>query len=191
MTLGVADIERWDPATVRDVAAAATSRADAAAETALALATLPAFALWDGLAAAAAHASMAQTRAELDAHAGEARAVARAATEAAEAIDILKADLRRLEDDAHRAHLEIDRDSTTLVPTAGFRGDPGGLPHPEGSAVRPAGRDHRPRQSGGRRTGAGDLAAEQWAPPRSPSSPAEASAALPAEAIALLGGGTP
>jgi pimeloyl-ACP methyl ester carboxylesterase len=184
MTLGVADIERWDPATVRDVAAAATSRADAAAETALALATLPAFALWDGLAAAAAHASMAQTRAELDAHAGEARAVARAATDAAEEIDILKADLRRLEDDAHRAHLEIDRDSATLVPTAGFRGDPAdSRTQRDLLSARLAEIIGRANRVDGELAQAISLA-EQWAPPRSPSLPAEASAALPAEAIA-------
>lgn len=126
MTLSLADIDRWDPATLRDVAAAATSRAESAAETALALATLPAFALWDGLAAAAAQASMAVTRTELDAHAEEARTVARVVTHAADEIDALKADLHRLDDDAHRAHLDIDRDSATLVPTPGFPGGPAG-----------------------------------------------------------------
>jgi len=126
MTLSLADIDRWDPATLRDVAAAATSRAESAAETALALATLPAFALWDGLAAAAAQASMAVTRTELDAHAEEARTVARVVTHAADEIDALKADLHRLDDDAHRAHLDIDRDSATLVPAPGFPGGPAG-----------------------------------------------------------------
>jgi len=184
MTLAVADIDRWDPATVRDVAAAATSRADAAAETSLALATLPAFALWDGLAAAAAHASMAATRAELEAHAEEARAVARAAERAAEEIDSLKADLRRLEDDAHRAHLDIDRESSTILPTPGLPG--------RGAQIN-AGADllsarlaeiiDRANRVDTELTQAISLA-EQWAPPRSPAAPTEGPAALPAEAIA-------
>ncbi len=184
MTLGVADIDRWDPATVRDVAAAATSRAEAATETALALAALPAFALWDGLAAAAAHASMAATRAELDAHAGEARAVARAATEAAEAIDRLKADLGRLEEDAHRAHLDIDRGSGTLLPAKGFRGDPAGSrAQSDLLSARLTEIVDRANRVDAELAQAISLA-EQWAPPRSPGPAAEQPARLPADAIA-------
>ncbi|MCB0922987.1 MAG: alpha/beta fold hydrolase [Mycobacterium sp.] len=184
MTLGVADIDRWDPATVRDVAAAADSRAEAAAETALALVTLPALALWDGLAAAAAHASTAEIRTVLDAHAAEARAVARAATRAAEAIDAVKADLRRLDDDAHRCHLAIDRDSGTLVPEPGGSGGAQAF-GAEGELLgaRLTAIVERANSIDAELAQAITLA-EQWAPPPSPTAPAGAPASLPADAIA-------
>lgn len=184
MTLGVADIDRWDPATVRDVAGAATSRAEAATETALALAALPAFALWDGLAATAAHAAMAQTRAALEVHAAEARAVARAAIHAAEAIDTLKADLRRLEDDAHRADLDIDRESTTLVPARESHGGPADSTTVKDLlAARLTEIVDRANRVDGELAQAISLA-ERWAPARSPGTSAEEPTRLPAEAIA-------
>ena len=76
MTLTVADIERWDAGSVREVFHAATSRAQAAADAANGLATLPAFETWGGVAAEAAKEAIGKTRRDLDAHGREAQAVA-------------------------------------------------------------------------------------------------------------------
>ncbi len=122
MTLSVADIERWDPEAVREVFHAATARATSASEASSALANLPAFASWGGVAADAARDAMGRTRVDLDAHAGEARAVAQAAERAAQDIDKVKADLRRLTDDAHAARLDIDPATDRVVAGPGYRG---------------------------------------------------------------------
>ncbi len=76
MTLTVADIERWDADSVREVFYAASSRAQAAADAANGLATLPAFTSWGGVAAEAARDAIGKTRKDLDAHGREARIVA-------------------------------------------------------------------------------------------------------------------
>ena len=100
MTIGVADIERWDPGALRDVARAATARALCAEETAAGLAVLPVVAGWDGVAAEAARRALEPIRAGVESHAGQARAVAAAAALAADRIERLKSDLRALRDDA-------------------------------------------------------------------------------------------
>lgn len=122
MTLGVAEIDRWDPQTVRDVAAALAGRARAAELAADTLAALPVFADWEGRAADAARISVAATRAELVAHAEQARAVARAAGRAAEAVDAVKAELGRLEEAAHAEGLDIDHHSGAVLAGPGFHG---------------------------------------------------------------------
>lgn len=122
MTLGVAEIDRWDPQTVRDVAAAAASRARAAEAAARTLAGLAGSTAWDGRAAEVAGLSVQATRTALDAHAGQARAVASATGRAAGAIETIKTDLRRLEDAAHADFLDIDHHSGVVVAGPGFRG---------------------------------------------------------------------
>lgn len=122
MTLSVADIERWDPEAVREVFHAATARATSASEASSALANLPAFASWGGVAADAARDAIGRTRVDLDAHAGEARAVAQAAERAAQDIGKVKADLRRLNEDAHAARLDIDPATDRVVAGPGYRG---------------------------------------------------------------------
>lgn len=122
MTLSVADIERWDPDAVREVFHAATTRATTAREASSALANLPAFASWGGVAADAARDGIGRTTVDLDAHADEAVAVAQAAERAAHDIDKVKADLRRLQDDAQAARLEIDPATNRVVAGPGYRG---------------------------------------------------------------------
>ena len=121
VTLGPADIDRWDPEQVRAVSVAATSRAESATAVSEALARLPLLSGWTGLAAIAASAAIDLTRAELDAHAEEARAVARATDKAAGDIDRLKWLLRNLDDDAQSAGLIVDRVSGTVIPDTGIR----------------------------------------------------------------------
>ena len=124
MTLGPADIDRWDPEQVRAVSEAATARAESAESVSAALRRLPAMSWWSGFAANAAYEAVAMTRLALDAHAEEARVVARAAAEAAEDIDRLKLRLRSLDEDAHAAMLMIDRVTGTVLPETGYRGSP-------------------------------------------------------------------
>lgn len=122
MALGVAEIERWDPEAVREVFHAAGARATSSNQAALALAELPTFATWGGVAAAAAREAIGKTRVDLDADAHEARAVAQAAEQAAQDIEKIKVDLRRLEDEAHAAKLAIDAATSRVLPTPGFTG---------------------------------------------------------------------
>ena len=127
MTLTVAEIERWDPEAVREVFHAASARATSATEASLALATLPAFSTWGGVAADAARDALGKTRVDLDAHANEARAVAEAAEHAAEGIEKVKVDLRQLEEDAHAAGLQVDPTTSSVVRGRGFKGTPAQL----------------------------------------------------------------
>lgn len=122
MSLGVADLDRWDPEGVRDVASAALARAEAAASAAAGLAHLPALTRWEGAAADAARVAVTAIRVDLDAHAEGARALAGAAGTAAEAITRVKAELRRLDDDARDAGLSIDHASGAVLPGPGTAG---------------------------------------------------------------------
>ena len=122
MSLGVADLDRWDPEAVRDVASAALARAEAAASAAAGLAHLPALTKWEGAAADAARVAVTAIRVDLDAHAEGARALAGAAGTAAEAITRVKAELRRLDDDARDAGLNIDHASGAVLPGPGTAG---------------------------------------------------------------------
>ena len=121
MTLTVADIERWDAGSVREVFHAATSRAQAAADAANGLATLPAFETWGGVAAEAAKEAIGKTRRDLDAHGREAQAVANAARSAADEIEQIKSDLASLKADAESLGMEIDSVSGRVLPGRSVR----------------------------------------------------------------------
>ena len=125
MTLTPADIGRLDPVALEAVSRAATARAEAAHVTSMAMTQLPAVAAWDGAAGDAARAAIRGTRLALDAHAEEARAVARAADVAAGDVAHLQAQLRRVDDDAQADGLMIDRDTGTVLPGARLRGTAG------------------------------------------------------------------
>lgn len=91
----------------------------------MAMTQLPAVAAWDGAAGDAARAAIHATRLALDAHAEEARAVARAAGNAAGDVAHLQAELRRLDDDVESAGLMIDRDTGTVLPGDRLHGTAG------------------------------------------------------------------
>ena len=121
MTLTFADIERWDAGSVREVFHAATGRAQAAADAANGLATLPAFETWGGVAAEAAREAIGKTRRDLDAHGREAQAVANAARSAADEIEQIKSDLASLKADAESLGMEIDSVSGRVLPGRSVR----------------------------------------------------------------------
>jgi hypothetical protein len=115
VALSVADVERWDADSVRQVFLAASTRADATLDASRELSTLAVFVTWGGAAAEAAAHSFAQTRQDLDAHGREALAVAAAADRAADSIDRLQAALRELSADAEARGLEVDSESNRIV----------------------------------------------------------------------------
>lgn len=72
MTLSLADIQRWDPEQIDEVADAAADRARTSHQQAQELRNLPVFAAWDGDAASAAKASITATHTRLELSAREA-----------------------------------------------------------------------------------------------------------------------
>ncbi|MFV9632784.1 alpha/beta hydrolase [Mycobacterium neumannii] len=124
MTVSVADIDRWDAGDVREVFNAARGRAEATFEARDGIATLPAFGSWGGDAAEAAKNANEQLRKDLDAHGNEALAVARAADQAAGAVESVKSRLANLRAEASRLGMEIDPVTSTVVPGPNAGGNP-------------------------------------------------------------------
>jgi hypothetical protein len=119
--LTLAEIERWSAGSVRDVAAAARTRANACFDAADGLAKLPAFQTWQGDGGQAAAAAMEKARSELNTHGEEALTVAQAADTAADGVEKVQADLRALKTYAHSLHMEIDSATDTIHPEPGAR----------------------------------------------------------------------
>jgi len=115
VTLSAADIARWDPGEVREVAAAAQTRAQAAFDAADGLGRLPCLTSWGGRAATAAAEAIARTRRDLDAAAGEALLVGQAVRLAAERIEALRSELFRLEGEAAACGLAVDLAGNRIV----------------------------------------------------------------------------
>ena len=122
MTLSPADLERWDPEALQEVSEAARARADCAAQLSAALTGLSVLTGWTGPAALAARTAFDQSRAQVDAHAVETRAVADAAERAAADLRAIKARLREVEERAEAAGIRIDPDTAQLSPGPGFTG---------------------------------------------------------------------
>lgn len=116
MSLTAADIERWDPGAVREVAAAAQSRAQALASAARGLGALPGFGSWTGRAATASREALETLRRELEGSRRDAEAVAQAARRAADGVEAITSDLRRLKVDAALYGFEVDAAANRVVP---------------------------------------------------------------------------
>lgn len=127
MAFSVADILRWDPEAARDVARAANGRAIAASDVATGLQRLPAFATWEGNGADSAYAANTRLRFDLEAHGEDATSVGRAAGTAADGMEKVQSDLRRLQWEAQDVGMEVDPASSRIVPGPGFRGTPAQL----------------------------------------------------------------
>lgn len=108
MTLTIADIDRWSAGDVREVFRAARSRAEAVQEAADGIATLPAFEQWGGDASEAARKANDQRRNDLDAQGRESIAVAKAAGEAADAIEAVQNRLANLREKASQVGLQLN-----------------------------------------------------------------------------------
>jgi hypothetical protein len=116
MTLSIADIERWDAGSVRQIFHVANARAEATFDMSRQLSTLKVFDSWGGAAADAAGHAFAQTRQDLDAHGREALAVANAANKAAGDIEQVQTDLRQLKAEAEAHGLEVAPATNRIVP---------------------------------------------------------------------------
>ena len=115
MKLGVADIDRWDPQAVRDVADASARYAELLRDAANALAVIGEM-NWQGTAFDRAREVFGGTRYELEIQAADALDTARAIGRGAERIDGIRARLRDLEAEAHAGHLGVDRAADAVVP---------------------------------------------------------------------------
>lgn len=122
MSLTVADIDRWSAESVREVFHAATRRAHATADVSRELGSLSVFDAWEGKTADAARHAVATTRQDLDSHGNEAAAVAAAAGKAADGIDKVKADLKKVRELAEKHGLEIDPVTDVVAPAPGAYG---------------------------------------------------------------------
>lgn len=116
MSLTIADIERWNPDSVREVFHAAGQRAQVTSDVSQGLGALAVFGDWQGEAAEAAHHAISTTRGDLDAHGDEAAAVAAAAAKAADDIDKVKADLQNVKNEAEAHGLDVDPVTGTVSP---------------------------------------------------------------------------
>lgn len=108
---------------MRAVFHAATARGQATVEVSRQLSSLAVFDTWEGQTAAARKHHNALIRQDLDAHGNEALAVGAAAGKAADGIDKVQGELRRLRADAAEMGLWIDPLANTVVAGSGFRGD--------------------------------------------------------------------
>lgn len=108
MTLSLADIERWDPATIRAVFDAAIKRSHGTRTASAALTDTMRLLDFGGDAAEAAHAATHRTSQILDTHADACDAVARAAEKSADEVSAIKVRLKAIRDDARDHHLTIN-----------------------------------------------------------------------------------
>ena len=122
--LTVADIERWNAESVREVFHAAGARAQATLDASQQLSSLAVFDTWEGATAEARKHTNATIRQDLDAHGNESLAVARAAGKAADDIERVQSELRKLRHDAAELHMTIDPVSNKVVQDSTFNGPP-------------------------------------------------------------------
>lgn len=108
MTLTIEDVDRWQPASIRDLQSAAADHGAAAKDTAAVVGTLMDQVRWYSDAGAAARASAAKLTQALQAHARECSALATAAGEAAETVTQVKASLEDAKNYAEEHKLKID-----------------------------------------------------------------------------------
>ncbi|MFZ2240971.1 MAG: hypothetical protein WAV90_15775 [Gordonia amarae] len=112
MSLTIADIDRWDAGDVREIFHIVTTVAQASADAANGIATLPVLASWGGDVADAARTSGAKIVIDLNSLEANARIVGAEARAAATAIDGIKNDLRTL-------RTELQALGLTLNPVTG------------------------------------------------------------------------
>lgn len=120
MTLTLADVERWDPATVAAVFEAAIKRAHGTRVASAALSDTIRLLDFGGDAAEAAHLAMHHTTVVLDTHADACEAVARAAEKAVEEITAIKSRLQAISQAARDHGLTVDHATGTVFPPEDF-----------------------------------------------------------------------
>ena len=121
MTLTVADVMRWDPGAVTQVAEAARTRATISTDTAE---RLPTFPDWTGPGSEGAKAAIERVRQALRSDAAAASAAARSADAAARNVAIVKDNLAQVLDAAREFGMVVDPVAGTVHPGPGSLGRP-------------------------------------------------------------------
>lgn len=120
MTLTLADIDRWQPGEVREVATALAKRGASADEVKAGLSRLPLIASWQGSGGNAAKASLDKVSTHLAGHADEMHVISSAMSKAADEIQSVKDTLSGIDRDAHAWGFGIDRATGTVTPADGL-----------------------------------------------------------------------
>lgn len=115
MPLTLADVDRWDASSIRDVASALAKRGASADDVRAGLTKLPLIASWQGSGGDAARASLDKLSAYLAAHGEEMARVSSAARSGADEIDGLKSTLHKIYDDARTEGFSVDPVSGTVT----------------------------------------------------------------------------
>jgi hypothetical protein len=118
MTLTLADIDRWDPATVAAVFEAAIKRAGGTRVASAALHDTMRLLDFGGAAGDAAQLAIQRTTVILDTHADACEAVARAAQQSVEEIAAIKSRLQTIGETARDHRLTIDHTTNVVTPPA-------------------------------------------------------------------------
>lgn len=116
MPLTLADIERWDGSSVREVSDALAKRGASADEVRAGLTKLPLISSWQGIGGDAARASLDKLSAYLAAHGLEMARVSSATGDAADEIERIKASLQRIKSDAQQEGFSIDLATGEVTP---------------------------------------------------------------------------
>lgn len=116
MTLSLADIERWDPASIRAVFEAAIHRARGTRTASAAVTETVRLLDFGGDTAEAAHAAIHHTTLILETHADACEAVGQAAEKSAEEVVAIRWRLQAIRQTARDHHLTIDDATDTVLP---------------------------------------------------------------------------
>lgn len=119
MSLTWADVVRWNPEAIRDVAKSLTKRGVSAQEIADGFKHLPLMGSWEGSSGTAAKASLDKLAKHLVSHADEMAALSKALLKAASEVDEVKKKLTAVYDKAHNWHFDIDTVTGAVTPTLG------------------------------------------------------------------------
>lgn len=118
MTVSLADIDRWDAGSVREVSGALGKRGATAAEVKEGLSRLPLIASWHGGSGDAARASLDKLSTHLAAHADELQTAGVAIGKSADEIQGVKDALSGIDRDAHAWGFDIDRATGEVTPAS-------------------------------------------------------------------------
>ncbi len=125
MSVTLADVDRWDPSAVREVATALGKRGASADEVKSGLSRLPLIASWQGSGGDAARAALDKLSTHLAAHADEMASIAASTNKAADEIDSVRQRLQAIYRDASAERFDVDRASGAVTPLDKTRaGDP-------------------------------------------------------------------
>jgi hypothetical protein len=116
MSISLADIERWDTSSIREVSKALAKRGASADEVRSGLTKLPLIATWQGSGGDAARASLEKLSAYLAAHGEQMARVSAATGSAADEIEGIKATLQRIQSDAQQEGFAIEVATGEVTP---------------------------------------------------------------------------